>query len=69
MLKTVIICDRCGCQYEKEDTKSGKFYDYKIECNYLQKRDDESRSRKMYDLCPYCSSELDDWISKNVPKI
>lgn len=62
-------CDRCGRLYETYPGAVNK----KLEFNHIVLRDVDERddyfNRKKYDLCPPCSSELEEWFLNAQPPL
>ena len=67
MTETLLICDRCGMHYTKNDTYKGTLYHYKARFSWLTKRDSKEKDRikKLYHLCPCCAHALHDWLGKH----
>ena len=68
MIKSVIICDRCGQQYENKSTFKGDKYVPHIIYTYKETPADENRNREEYDLCPYCGHDLSEWLHNRKQK-
>ena len=56
-------CDRCGRFYISTD--SGDRQNKLTSCHY-DYQNEVASSVRIYDLCPKCSEEFEEWVSKQV---